>query len=263
MSQVAAISDERHAGVVRLEPLRPFASDAPSLVCSNVTKVFASSGKGIFEIMLTVGPGTAYALAGANGAGKTTLISVCLGYLAPDQGEARICGIDVLREPVAAKAKVAYVPEVTRLYPHLSGDQNVQFFEGLMGRKRTRSEIAAVAAQVGFPPERLADLVGIYSKGMRQKLAIAIGLLKGADLFLLDEPTAGLDPKASLDLARTVRDLCAAGKAVLFSSHDVNSIGITADRVGVLREGRLVLEESSASFAARSMADICELLAYA
>jgi ABC-2 type transport system ATP-binding protein len=262
MSQAAATSDEMME-VARMEPLRPFASDAASLVCSSVTKVFPSTGKGIFDIMLTVGPGTAYALVGANGAGKTTLISVCLGYLVPDQGEARICGIDVLRDSVAAKAKVAYVPEVTRLYPHLSGDQNVQFFEGLMGRKRTSSEIAAVAAQVGFPQERLTDLVGIYSKGMRQKLAIAIGLLKGADLFLLDEPTAGLDPKASLDLARTVRNLCAAGKAVLFSSHDVSSIGITADRVGVLRDGRLVLEESSSSFAARSMTDICELLAYA
>jgi ABC-2 type transport system ATP-binding protein len=247
---------------VRLEP-RPFASDAASLVCRNITKVFPSTGKGIVDIMLTVGPGTAYALVGANGAGKTTLISVCLGYLTPDEGEVRVCGIDVRREPVAAKAKLAYVPEVTRLYPHLSGAHNVQFFEGLMGRRRAGAEVAAVVEQVGFPPQRLSDLVGTYSKGMRQKLAIAIGLLKGADLFLLDEPTSGLDPKATLDLARTVRDLCAAGKAVLFSSHDVDSIGITADRVGVLRDGRLVLEESSSSFASRSLSDICELLAYA
>src|SRR5260370_13800250 len=106
MSQAVSTSDERHARVARMEPLRPFASDAPSLVCSNVTKVFASTGKGIFDIVLTVGPGTAYALVGANGAGKTTLISLCLGDLEPHQGEARICGIDVRREPVAAKTTV-------------------------------------------------------------------------------------------------------------------------------------------------------------
>ena len=260
---MSALIAEKDNKVVPLEPARPFATDAASLVCRNVTKVFPSTGSGIRDVTLTVGPGTAYALVGANGAGKTTLMSVCLGYLVPDEGEARICGVDARRQPVAAKSKVAYVPEVARLYPHLSGKQNVLFFEGLMGRRRRDEELAQVAGQVGFPVARLTDPVGTYSKGMRQKLAIAIGLLKGADLFLLDEPTSGLDPKASMDLARTVRGLCASGKAVLFSSHDVDSIGVTADRVGVLREGRLVLEESASVFAARSLPDICDLLAYA
>ena len=219
----------------------------------NVSKRFEGSEKGIFDVSLRVDRGTSYALIGTNGAGKTTLMNICLGYLTPDSGEVHIDGVDAIREPVEAKARLAYVPEVARLYPHLTALQNMRFFEGLMGRRHDDEEYLRVLAHLGFPSGSARDRLGTYSKGMRQKVAIAIGLLKQANVFLLDEPTSGLDPQSRVDFARLVQRLRDDGKAILFSSHDLQSVDASADTVGVIHKGRLVIEEPSHLFRRRTL----------
>jgi ABC-2 type transport system ATP-binding protein len=222
------------------------------LTCKSLTKRFAA-GKGVFALDLTVPPSTVFALIGANGAGKTTLMNLCLGYLTPDDGEISIDGISVGRDPVAAKARLAYVPEVTRLYGELSALENLAFFEGLMGREHANDVYESMLERLAFPLASARDRVATYSKGMRQKVAIAIGLLKGASVFLLDEPTSGLDPRASLDFTRLLATLRAEGKAILVSSHDLHSVYSSADRVGVLHRGRMAVEEPVAAFRERDV----------
>ncbi len=225
----------------------------PAISLGGVTKRFEGSEKGIFDVSLNVGRGSSYALIGSNGAGKTTLMNICLGYLTPDSGEVRIDGIDAIRQPVAAKGRLAYVPEVARLYPHLTALQNMRFFEGLMGRMHDEDEYLRVLDHLGFPTGSARDRLGTYSKGMRQKVAIAIGLLKQANVFLLDEPTSGLDPKSRVDFARLVQRLREDGKAILFSSHDLQSVDASAETVGVIHKGRLVIEERSDVFRRRTL----------
>ena len=219
----------------------------------NVNKRFENSEKGIFDVSLRVEHGRSYALIGSNGAGKTTLMNICLGYLTPDSGEVRIDGVDAIRQPVEAKARLAYVPEVARLYPHLTALQNMRFFEGLMGRTHDEEDYLRVLDHLGFPTNSARDRLGTYSKGMRQKVAIAIGLLKQANVFLLDEPTSGLDPKSRVEFVRLVQRLREDGKAILFSSHDLQSVDASADVVGVIHKGRLVIEERSDVFRRRTL----------
>lgn len=229
------------------------------LWCRGLTKSFGS-GRGLFDVSLRVAPGSVYALLGGNGAGKTTLINLLLGYLAPDAGETMIDGIDVARDPVAAKERIAYVPEVARLYPHLSAIENIRFFERLMGRERTGEEIASVLATLNFPRTAAGTPVQTYSKGMRQKTVIAMGLLKGAGVFLLDEPTSGLDPGGVATFAQLVVTLKRAGKAILFSSHDLQSVYASADLAGVLHRGRLIVEEPVERLRQRDVGRLFELL---
>jgi ABC-2 type transport system ATP-binding protein len=222
------------------------------LQCIALTKRFAAD-KGVFSLNLAVPPSIVLAVVGANGAGKTTLINLCLGYLTPDEGEIWIDGFEVGNDPIAAKARLAYIPEVTRLYGELSAMQNMAFFEGLMGRTHDDDAYKEILTRLTFPIASARDRVATYSKGMRQMVAIAIGLLKGANVFLLDEPTSGLDPRASLDFGRLLDTLRGEGKAILVSSHDLHSVYASADRVGVLHCGRLVVEEPVAAFRERDV----------
>ncbi|HEX6898875.1 MAG TPA: ABC transporter ATP-binding protein [Thermoanaerobaculia bacterium] len=222
-----------------------------TLACDRLTYAFPGEGRGVFEVTLEVSPGEACALVGANGAGKTTLLNLCLGYLAPRSGSVRVAGWDMASEPGRARAKLAYVPEVARLYDSLTGLQNLAFFEGLMGRSHPESEVVEILEALRFPTGALREPTGTYSKGMRQKIAIAMGLLKRADVFLLDEPTSGLDFPSVAEVSRLVRGLTAEGKAVLFSSHDLSSLLEVANTVAVLHQGRLVLREEIEDFRRR------------
>ena len=224
-----------------------------AIALGGVTKRFDGSEKGVFDVSLRIDRGSSYALIGSNGAGKTTLMNICLGFLTPDCGEIRIDGVDAIRQPVEAKARLAYVPEVARLYPHLTALQNMRFFEGLMGRTHDEGEYLQVLEHLGFPVNSARERLGTYSKGMRQKVAIAIGLLKEANVFLLDEPTSGLDPKSRVDFVHLVQRLREDGKAILFSSHDLQSVDASADTVGVIHKGRLVIEERSDVFRRRTL----------
>ena len=225
----------------------------PLLACSELRYRYPQGGKGIFDLTLAVERGEVYGLLGANGAGKTTLIHLLIGFLQPASGEIRFDDKPLAENAIEARFRTAYVPEISQLYPALSALQVLSFFDGLLGRAERAAEYAAVLDGLGFPADALRQPIARYSKGMRQKVVIALGILKGADLFVLDEPTAGLDPTSARDVYRILADLAEQGKVVLFSSHDVLAFSQAASRVGVLQEGRLILEDSAASFRQRDL----------
>ncbi|MDO4709353.1 MAG: ABC transporter ATP-binding protein [Pseudomonadota bacterium] len=190
---------------------------------------------------LSVDAGEVVCLLGANGAGKTTTLNLLLGFLAPSSGEARIDGHNVHQDPEAARALLGYLPEVVQLYPLLTGLETLRYFIDLSERPCPgQAELQAMLERVGLQRDAHGRAVGQYSKGMRQKLGLAIALSKGARALLLDEPLSGLDPKAANELVALVRALAVEGHAILAVTHDIFRAQQMADRIGIMRQGRLV-----------------------
>lgn len=192
------------------------------------------------DVSFTVAPGEIYALLGGNGAGKSTTLLTLLGFLQPTAGEVLVNGQTVGSNVEAARAQIAYLPEAASLYGHLNAYENLGYFLDLAGRKVTRAEVDAALDQVALPQEARKRRMQSYSKGMRQKTAIALALLRDTPILLLDEPTSGLDPVAIDEFHDMVKALAAAGRTVLMVTHDVYGACQVADRVGLLRGGRLV-----------------------
>ena len=144
-----------------------------------------------------------------------------------------------------AKKHLAYVSENVELYRNFTARQNLEFFTKLGGKKKvTRDELDATLSRVGLPEESFKRRVKTFSKGMRQRLGIAIAIMKGADAVLLDEPTSGLDPKGGADFLNLLRELKSEGKAIFMSTHDIFRAKEIADRIGILVQGSLVRELS-------------------
>ncbi len=192
------------------------------------------------DVSFIVAPGEVYALLGGNGAGKSTTLLTLLGFLQPSSGEVLVNGRTVASDVDAARAQIAYLPEAASLYGHLDAYENLDYFLDLAGRKVTRADLDAALDQVALPPEARKRRMQSYSKGMRQKTAIALAVLRDAPILLLDEPTSGLDPVAIDEFHDMVKALAAAGRTVLMVTHDVYGACQVADRVGLLRAGRLV-----------------------
>ena len=188
----------------------------------------------------TVGAGETLCLLGANGAGKTTTLNLFLGFTAPTSGQALVAGHDVAADPAAARAVLGYVAEVVSLYPTLSGAENLAFFNGLAGIPNNPTARDAILQRLRFPAGAIDRHAGEYSKGMRQKLGLAIALMKGAKAILLDEPLSGLDPAAANDLVAVLRETAAGGTALLVSTHDIFRAKDIATRIGIMRHGRMV-----------------------
>lgn len=188
---------------------------------------------------LTVAPGEVYALLGPNGAGKTTTINACLGFLQPDGGRVLVDGVDPALDPDGARARLAYIPEQVNLYGQMTGAENLAYFAELGGRTLAASECGSLLAEAGLQPEAHGRRIAGYSKGMRQKVGVAIALAKSARVLLLDEPTSGLDPSASHEFSALVRRLADSGVAVLMATHDLFRARDMSDRVGIMRTGVL------------------------
>jgi ABC-2 type transport system ATP-binding protein len=193
------------------------------------------------NLTLRVQPGEVFCLLGANGAGKTTTINLFLNFIQPSGGIARINGIDVTEQPLETKKYLAYIPETVMLYKNLTGLENLEYFSALAGRSDySRAQLLDFLKQVGLQPEAADKRVGTYSKGMRQKVGIAIALAKDAKALLLDEPTSGLDPKAANEFSALLARLSQDGVAVLMATHDLFRAKESGTRVGIMRQGRLV-----------------------
>jgi ABC-2 type transport system ATP-binding protein len=206
-----------------------------------LSKTYAGQCAALDSLSLRVPAGDLFCLVGGNGAGKTTAISCFLDFIVPSSGRAEINGIHVGSRPLEAKSKVAYVSENVALYGALSARQNLAFFARLGGDGKTvsRKESEDVVRQVGLPVAALDQRVENFSKGMRQKLGLAIALLRGAENLILDEPTSGLDPQSGADFMSLLVSLRNAGAAILMSTHDLFRAKAHATRVGIMREGRL------------------------
>jgi ABC-2 type transport system ATP-binding protein len=190
---------------------------------------------------LAVEAGQIQCLLGANGAGKTTTINLFLGFLEPTTGAAYVNGREVAKQIHAARRDLAYVPEQVSLYPLLTGMENLAYFTRLAGVQATDSAtLQSLLDQVGLPREAGAERVERYSKGMRQKVGLAVALAKGAKALLLDEPLSGLDPQAANEFCKLVRQVADRGTAVLMVTHDLFRAKEVGDRIGIMKAGRLI-----------------------
>jgi ABC-2 type transport system ATP-binding protein len=202
--------------------------------------------KALDGLTLTLRQGEVYALLGPNGAGKTTALNLVLGFLKPDGGSVHVNGMEVAPDPVRARARVAYLPETVMLNPLLSGVENLQYFSLLANRRVSAQDARRLLSEAGLQGEAHDRRASAFSKGMRQKVGVAVALAKRARLLLLDEPTSGLDASAANDLADVIRTTSARGISVLMATHDLFRVKDVATRLGILRAGRL-LEERDAS----------------
>ena len=211
------------------------------LKITNLRKVYEDGTVGVDDLSLEVGADEICVLLGANGAGKTSTIMLILGFTEPTSGEVRIKGVDVQKNPLGAKQHVAYVSENVTLYGNFTAHQNMKFFTELSGRgKVSEEEYRAVFERVGLAENAYHRRVRGFSKGMRQRLGIAIAILKNAELIVLDEPTSGLDPKGGYEFLSIIKSLRSEHRAILMSSHDIFRVKSMADRVGIMRGGKLL-----------------------
>ena len=190
---------------------------------------------------LRIESGEVFCLLGANGAGKTTTIQLFLGFITPTSGSARILDLDVATHALESKRHIAYIPENVMLYPNLTGLENLEFFTTLAGRQDIgRKVLADTLVRAGLSVEAAGRRVGTYSKGMRQKVGIAMAMAKGARALLLDEPTSGLDPKGSNEFSRLLETMSADGVGILMATHDIFRSKEIGARVGIMKHGSLV-----------------------
>jgi ABC-2 type transport system ATP-binding protein len=215
------------------------------LQATDLTKRYEDGLLALDHLNLTVAEGEIFCLLGANGAGKTTTINLFLDFIRPTGGTATVNGVEVGRDPLEAKKHIAYVSENVMLYGNFTARQNLEFFARLAGRGNlAREECYMTLRRVGLQEKAFEQRVKRFSKGMRQKLGIAIAIIKDAPNVILDEPTSGLDPKSAADFIALVDDLRDEGRAILMSTHDIFRVKEHADRVGIMKEGRLVMVRS-------------------
>ncbi|WP_252733526.1 ABC transporter ATP-binding protein [Pseudoalteromonas sp. C2R02] len=209
------------------------------ITINNLKKQFGDY-QALNGLSLNVNKGEILALLGPNGAGKTTTINCLLGFLKPDSGEISIAGIDPQQDVITARKKIAYIPEQVALYPRLTGIENLIYFSKMAQIEKTELEFKELLKFVGLPEHAFSKQVAGYSKGMRQKVGIAIALAKNAQALILDEPTSGLDPSASHEFSHLLKKLASQGVAILMATHDLFRAQEDAHRVAIINQGQLV-----------------------
>lgn len=206
---------------------------------SDVTKRYEEE-TALDGVSLAVEEGEIYGFLGPNGAGKSTTINLLLDFIRPTEGDVRVFGLDAQANSLEIRKRCGILPEGVTLYDRLTGRQHVEF--------------AIESKDVSDDPDALLERVGIadaagrkvrgYSKGMAQRLALAAALVGQPDLLILDEPSTGLDPSGARDMRQIIRDERDRGATVFFSSHILGQVEAVCDRVGILRDGRMVAEDT-------------------
>lgn len=192
------------------------------------------------NLSLHVQEGEIYGLLGSNGAGKSTTLNLILGFLQPDKGSIAIANNSI--DSLVKKDMIGYIPENVNLYPYLSGVENLDYFCKLSGFAYNINELSDFLNECGLQQHAHTKLISNYSKGMRQKVGIAIAYAKKAKVYLLDEPASGLDPLSSNELSELLKKLSNDGAAILMASHDLFRVRETCDKIGILKNGNLVKE---------------------
>lgn len=206
----------------------------------HLTKSFGEK-KAVDDLSLHILPGEIYGFIGHNGAGKTTTIKACCGIQRQDSGEIYIDGISMREDPLACKAKLAYIPDNPDLYEFMTGIQYLSFIADIFGV--STADRKARITRYGDAFELTDDLpqsIAGYSHGMKQKLAIISALLHAPRLIVMDEPFVGLDPKASHLLKEIMRQICDEGGAIFFSTHVLEVAERLCDKVAIIKSGRLI-----------------------
>ena len=217
-------------------PAPPAAVEARNLV-----RRFGST-LAVKGVDLTVRAGEVFGLLGPNGAGKTTTLRMLCGLVLPTSGEARICGIDVWREPRRARARLGYLDEEPIVYPYLTGREFLHLVADLYGLQAGRQRDEQVERLLALFEmwDKADELVSGYSHGTRQKLGLASLLIHDPDVLFLDEPTNGLDPRAARRVKELLQELAERGRAVVLSTHILEIAQALCDRVAIIDRGRVV-----------------------
>lgn len=210
------------------------------LQIKNLSKSYGAK-KAVSNLSFVVEDGDIMGFIGKNGAGKTTTLKACLGIIGIDEGEILLDGTSVLREPMACKRKMAYVPDNPQLDEYMTGLQYLNFicdiYEVPSKMRKQNFEKLASAFQMG---PHLNNLISSYSHGMKQKLALIAAFSHTPKLLILDEPFVGLDPEAFVILKEQMKELCASGNSVLFSSHILDVVEKVCNKVSVIKHGQLL-----------------------
>lgn len=225
------------------------------IAIQNISKKFKGM-QAIVQLSLAVEEGEIYGLLGSNGAGKSTALNILLGFLKPDDGKTLVNGIDTSSDADVARKQIGYIPENVNLYPYLTGIENLDYFCKLAGKKYSKSELSDFLTACGLQAEAHSKRTETYSKGMRQKVGIAIAYAKQAKVYLLDEPASGLDPLASNELSVLLKKLAAEGAAILMASHDIFRVRETCNRIGILKHGVLIKEMHTSDVTANELEKI-------
>lgn len=194
------------------------------------------------NLSLEIAKGEICAFIGHNGAGKTTTLKACMGILAFDEGNIEIDGYSIKENPLEAKRITAYIPDNPDLYDFLSGIKYLNFVADIYGvdEESRNSRIKELADKLSLTQD-LAEPIGAYSHGMKQKLAIIAAWLHSPKLIIMDEPFVGLDPKASYVLKAMMREHCEAGGSIFFSTHVLDVAEKLCDKVAIIKSGKLVI----------------------
>ncbi len=227
---------------------------SPSVHLENVSKTYAGV-HAVRHVDLSLGEGQCVALAGHNGAGKSTLIKLMLGLIHPTEGKVSVLGNNPVDGGASTRYSVGYLPETVALHPAMTGIETLAFYARL--KRRPLKENTHLLERVGIA-QAAKKRVGTYSKGMRQRLALAQSLLGSPKVLFLDEPTTGLDPALRLGFYDILRELRQAGTTILLSSHALGEIEGQTDRVIIMKNGSKVADGTMSDL--RKQADLPVLL---
>jgi len=226
---------------------------ANALALANVVKSYGDH-RVVNDVTFCVAKGAIVALLGPNGAGKSTTMKMCGGFMAPDEGTISVAGVDIAADPKAAQRVTTYLPENVALYEELTGRENLShLLEIGSGARLSTSELDLALGGAGLPAEAFGRRAGTYSKGMRQKVGLALALSRKSALLLLDEPTSGLDPHSATEFNDALRRTAAAGVGVLMATHDIWRAREVATEVIVMTRGRIALTLDPANLSAEEI----------
>jgi ABC-2 type transport system ATP-binding protein len=210
------------------------------MITTHALTVYYGRHRGIDNLDMAVEPGEVYGFLGPNGAGKTTTLRVLLDIIRPTRGSATIFGLDCQKDGVEIRRRVGYLPGELNLYPQLRADQFLQMLASVRGGTVDRADIDNLCARLDLDPTRR---MRTYSRGNKQKVGLVAAFMGKPELLLLDEPTSGLDPLVQQTVLDLVRQTRRDGRTVLLSSHVLSEVQAVCDRVGIIRDGRLVATE--------------------
>lgn len=225
------------------------------IAIENTSKSYKDK-QAVNDLSLSVAAGEIYGLLGPNGAGKSTTLNMLLGFLKPDSGSTLINGAETTTDAKNARKQTGYIPENVNLYLYLTGIENLDYFCKLTGISYSKAELSDILSTCGLQVDAHNKKTETYSKGMRQKVGIAIAYAKKAKVYLLDEPASGLDPLASNELSVLLKKLADEGAAILMASHDIFRVRETCDRIGILKHGVLVKEINTSEVTANELEKI-------
>lgn len=211
------------------------------LKIQNLTKHYGDF-LAVDNLSLHVKKGEIYGFIGHNGAGKSTTIKAIVGALGFDGGDIFIDDKSVKTNAIDCKRKIAYIPDNPDIYDYLTGIQYINFICDVFGVGEERNELIKKYASMFEMEKHLGDLISSYSHGMKQKLVLISALVHSPELLILDEPFVGLDPIASHNLKEIMKEFCANGGAIFFSSHVLEVVEKLCDRIGIIKKGKLVAQ---------------------